>query len=136
MKNFSKTILSASLLMCFALSASAQVTQIWNNDGSLHKVKIDNDKLFVITSTGVYEQNLDESGNLSGNGFELSKLFDNFGYEVIDFIQNGDQIIVITNNNILANGTGENVSMPNRDSFSISFCFSLFFCKNIIQISL
>ena len=100
MKNLYKNILSVCLLMCFALSASAQVTQIWNNDGSLHKVKIDNDKLFVITSTGVYEQNLDESGNLSGNGFELSKLFDNFGYEVIDFIQNGDQIIVITNNNI------------------------------------
>ena len=100
MKNLYKNILSVCLLMCFALSASAQVTQIWNNDGSLHKVKIDNDKLFVITSTGVYEQNLDESGNLSGNGFELSKLFDNFGYEVIDFIQNGDQVIVITNNNI------------------------------------
>ena len=100
MKNLYKNILSVSLLMCFALSASAQVTQIWNNDGSLHKVKIDNDKLFVITSTGVYEQNFDESGNLSGNGFELSKLFDNFGYEVIDFIQNGDQIIVITSNNI------------------------------------
>ena len=87
MKNLYKNILSVSLLMCFALSASAQVTQIWNNDGSLHKVKIDNDKLFVITSTGVYEQNLDESGNLSGNGFELSKLFDNFGKNNKKFLQ-------------------------------------------------
>jgi hypothetical protein len=50
MKNLYKNILSVSLLLCFALSASAQVTQIWNNDGSLHKVKIDNDKISVTIS--------------------------------------------------------------------------------------
>ena len=59
MKNFSKTILSASLLMCFVLSASAQVTQIFvpeNNPKSNVKPKIiiEDNQLFAITSSGVY----------------------------------------------------------------------------------
>ena len=100
MKNLK--ILSVSLLMCLTLSTSAQVTQIWDSNKyesqTLHNIKVDNDKLFIFTSAGVFEQALDEYGNLIGNGFELSKLFENFCYDARDFIQSGDKIIVVTNN--------------------------------------
>ena len=102
MKFFSKTIFFICLLMCFVLSVSAQVQEIWDSNKyesqTLHNIKVDNDKLFILTSTGVFEQTLGESWDLIGNGFELSKLFENFGYDAIDFIQSGDKIIAVTNN--------------------------------------
>ena len=102
MKFFSKTIFFICLLMCFVLSVSAQVQEIWDSNKyesqTLHNIKVDNDKLFILTSTGVFEQTLGESGDLIGNGFELSKLFENFGYDARDFIQSGDKIIAVTNN--------------------------------------
>ena len=87
MKNFSKTILSASLLMCFVLSASAQVTQIFvpeNNPESIvpPKIRIEDNRLFAITSSGVYSQNIDKTGKLEGETLSLSDLFANVGYEI------------------------------------------------------
>ena len=103
MKNLYKNILSVSLLMCFALSASAQVQQIFvpeNNPESIvpPKIRIEDNQLFAITSSGVYSQNIDETGKLEGETLLLSDLFTNVGYEIHDLVVNGEKIFVVTTN--------------------------------------
>ena len=103
MKNLYKNILSVSLLMCFALSASAQVTQIFvpeNNPKSNVKPKIiiEDNQLFAITSSGVYSQHLDNSGNLTAKTLLPCEFFTSFDYEVQDLAVKGDTIYVATTN--------------------------------------
>ena len=103
MKNLYKNIVSVSLLMCFALSASAQVQQIFvpeNNPESIvpPKIRIEDNQLFAITSSGVYSQNIDETGKLEGETLLLSDLFTNVGYEIHDLVVNGEKIFVVTTN--------------------------------------
>ena len=103
MKKLYKNILSVSLLMCFVLSASAQVQQIFapeNNPESIvpPKIRIEDNRLFAITSSGVYTQNIDKTGKLEGETLSLSDLFTNVGYEIHDLVVNGEKIFVVTTN--------------------------------------
>ena len=103
MKNLYKNILSVSLLMCFVLSAVAQVTQIFvpeNNPKSNVKPKIiiEDNQLFAITSSGVYSQHLDNSGNLTAKTLLPCEFFTSFDYEVQDLAVKGDTIYVATTN--------------------------------------
>lgn len=105
MKNFSKTILSASLLMCFVLSASAQVTQIHEPeceilDEVVAKIVIEDNHLFAITEEGVFSQNLDDQGNLIGDRLEKCKLFNNFPHQVTHLAVKGDEVIATTTNTL------------------------------------
>ena len=103
MKNLYKNILSVCLLMCFALSASAQVTQIFEtasnpNSDIAPKIIIEDDQLFAITSSGVYSQDIDKTGNLLGETLLSSPLFKDFGFEIRNIAVNGDVAFVTTTN--------------------------------------
>lgn len=99
MKNLN--ILSVGLLMCFALSTSAQVTQIFNSENNSSsdissKILIQDDKLYIITNEGVYSQKLNEFGNLVEPDLQLNQLFEPFKYEIVNFLVSGDNVIIST----------------------------------------
>ena len=106
MKILSKTIFPICLLMCLALSVTAQVKQIHEPKNSTSsiiepKLRIENSQLFAITADGVYFQNLDEYGNLIDNDLDVFQTLESYHNTVRDLLVCGNSIILSTTDGLL-----------------------------------